>query len=43
MAVAEPHDLVAGKRDLPCPVVYEHKVIPRAIHFGEFQHHDPKV
>ena len=39
MPVAEPHDLVAGKPDLSCPVINEHKVIPRAVHLGEIQNH----
>jgi len=42
MPVAEPNDLVAIEPDLSRPVINQHKIIPRAIHLGEFQNHAAK-
>jgi len=39
MPVAEAHDLIAGEPDFLCPVVNQHKVVSRAVHFGEVQNH----
>src|ERR1051326_1361990 len=39
MPVAQSDDLVAGQLDGLCPVINQHKIISRAIHFGEFQNH----
>jgi hypothetical protein len=41
MAIAKPHNLLATELDLLGAVINEDKVIPRAVHLGEFQNHEP--
>src|ERR1043166_5076590 len=43
VTVAQAHDLVAGQPDSLRPIVQEHKVIARAVHFRKFQKHGCKV
>jgi hypothetical protein len=43
MAVANPRDLAAVQLQLSRPVVNQHKIIPRPIHLGEFNHHEESI
>ena len=43
VSVAKPRDLAATQMNVPCPVVNQDKIVPRAVHFRELDNHGPSL